>query len=105
MLDADLATIFGVTTKRFDEQVKRNHDCFPADFMFQLTVEEIANLKSQLATSSDGWGGRRALPYVFTKHGAVMPPVLARQPRFYGATCNGSILAFSPHANRRLTHL
>lgn len=72
MLDADLAVLFGVTTKRLNEQVKRNRDRFPADFMFQLTSEERANLKSHFATSSSNWGGRRALPYVFTEHGAVM---------------------------------
>ena len=71
MLDTDLAVIYGTTTKRLNEQVKRNRDRFPEDFMFQLTKEEWENLKSQIATSSQ-WGGRRTLPFAFTEHGAVM---------------------------------
>ncbi len=57
MLDEDLAEMYGVETKRLNEQVKRNIDRFPSDFMFQLTEEEYSNLRSQFATSS--WGGRR----------------------------------------------
>lgn len=72
MLDADLAALYGVSTGRLNEQVKRNRNRFPADFMFRLTAEEAAHLKSQFATSSGGWGGRRKLPNVFTEHGAVM---------------------------------
>ena len=73
MLDSDLAEIYGVTTKRFNEQVKRNIKRFPEDFMFQLTAEEFENLRSQIATSSSiTYGGRRYLPYVFTEHGALM---------------------------------
>ena len=53
-----------------NEQVKRNADRFPVDFMFQLTPQEFADLKSQFATSS--WGGRRKLPFAFTEHGAIM---------------------------------
>ena len=67
MLDSDLSELYGVETKRLNEQVKRNIDRFPEDFMFQLTEAEFENLKSQIATSS--WGGRRTLPYVFTEHG------------------------------------
>jgi hypothetical protein len=70
MLDADLAELYEVETKRLNEQVKRNEARFPADFMFQLTKEEFANLKSQNATSS--WGGRRTPPYAFTEHGVLM---------------------------------
>lgn len=70
MLDSDLAELYGVETKRLNEQVKRNIDRFPEDFMFQLTEAEFENLKSQIATSS--WGGRRTLPYVFTEHGVLM---------------------------------
>ena len=70
MLDSDLAELFGVPVKRLNEQVKRNIKRFPNDFMFQLTKEEFAILKSQIATSS--WGGKRKLPFVFTEHGAVM---------------------------------
>ena len=72
MLDEDLAVLYGVETKRLNEQVKRNNDRFPADFMFQLTKEEFENLKSQFATSSLEWGGRRKLPYVFTEQGVAM---------------------------------
>lgn len=70
MLDADLAELYEVETRRLNEQVSRNKERFPEDFMFQLTAEEFANLKSQFATSS--WGGRRKLPYAFTEHGALM---------------------------------
>lgn len=70
MLDSDLAEMYGVETKRLNEQVKRSLDRFPEDFMFQLTPEEWENLKSQIATSS--WGGRRTLPYVFTEQGVAM---------------------------------
>jgi len=70
MLDSDLAELYEVDTKRINEQVKRNPERFPADFMFQLTQEEWENLKSQNATSS--WGGRRKLPYAFTEHGVLM---------------------------------
>jgi hypothetical protein len=71
MLDFDLAMIYGVTTKRLNEQLKRNRLRFPADFAFQLTVQEFRTLKSQIATSSSH-GGKRKLPWVFTEHGALM---------------------------------
>ncbi len=71
ILDSDLATLYGVETRRLNEQVRRNIDKFPGDFMFQLTKEEFENLKSQFATSSSTWGGRRKLPLVFTEHGAL----------------------------------
>jgi len=70
MLDSDLAELYGVETKRLNEQVGRNRDRFPEDFMFQLNDEEWLNLKSKFATSS--WGGRRKLPFVFTEHGILM---------------------------------
>jgi len=79
MLDADLAELYGVETRRLNEQVSRNSERFPEDFMFQLTAEEFANLKSQFATSS--WGGRRKLPYVFTEHGAIMAASVLNSPR------------------------
>ena len=72
ILDADLAKLYGVTTTRLNEQVRRNRKRFPDDFMFQLTKEEFKNLKSHFATSSSGWGGRRKLPLAFTEHGAIM---------------------------------
>jgi hypothetical protein len=70
MLDSDIAELYQVETKRLNEQVKRNLDRFPESFMFQLTKEEWADLKSQNATSS--WGGRRSEPFVFTEHGILM---------------------------------
>ena len=82
VLDMELARIYGVTTKVFNQAVKRNKRKFPADFMFRLTLEEYENLRSQIVTSrfTPNWsqivtgshGGRRYLPYVFTEHGAVM---------------------------------
>ena len=70
ILDSDLAKIYGVPTFRFNEAIKRNRHRFPADFMFQLTRQEFDSLKSQIAISKTGRGGRRTLPYVFTEHGA-----------------------------------
>lgn len=73
MLDSDLAELYDVDTKRLNEQVKRNSERFPEDFMFQLKEHEWNDLKSQFATSSSGsHGGRRTLPYVFTEHGVLM---------------------------------
>src|SRR6266545_4620909 len=80
ILDAELAKLYGVTAKRLNEQVRRNRERFPEDFMFQLTKEEFAelkseidasNLRSQIATSRSH-GGRRYLPHAFTEHGAIM---------------------------------
>ncbi len=70
LLDSDLAELYEVETRVFNQAVKRNLSRFPADFMFQLTQEEFANLTSQSVTSS--WGGRRKLPLAFTEHGAIM---------------------------------
>jgi hypothetical protein len=70
IMDEDLAELYQVETKRLNEQVKRNMQRFPEDFMFQLTEQEFANLKSQIATSS--WGGRRKFPYAFTEQGVAM---------------------------------
>jgi hypothetical protein len=98
ILDADLAELYGVPTKRLNEQVKRNADRFPDDFMFQLTAPELDNLKSQIATSSletpqkqgiaPNWsqiatashGGRRKLPFAFTEHGAIMAATVLYSP-------------------------
>jgi hypothetical protein len=81
MLDADLAELYGVPTKRFNEQVKRNLGRFPSDFMFQLTAEEFTNLRSQIATSNAGHGGRRYAPYAFTEHGAIMAATILNSQR------------------------
>jgi len=70
MLDDDLAALYQVETRRLNEQVKRNIDRFPEDFMFQLNENEWENLKSQNAISS--WGGRRKLPHAFAEHGVLM---------------------------------
>jgi len=72
MLDEDLAELYQVTAKRLNEQVKRNIERFPDDFMFQLTEKEYENLRSQIATSSSEHGGRRYAPYVFTEQGLYM---------------------------------
>jgi len=97
VLDADLARLYGVDTKRFNEAFKRNRDRFPADFAFQLTAEEFAELRSQIATSSSqpadslednrsqfatgSHGGRRYLPWAFTEHGALMAANILRSAR------------------------
>lgn len=72
MLDSDLAELYGVETKRLNEQIRRNLDRFPEDFMFQLTASEWQSLRSQIATSKIGRGGRTYLPNVFTEHGVLM---------------------------------
>jgi len=79
MLDADLAHIYGVEVKRLNEAVKRNADKFPPRFMFQLTKEELDILRSQIATSN-GRGGRRYLPYVFTEYGVIMLSSVLNSP-------------------------
>ncbi len=67
MLDRDLAELYEVDTRRLNEQVKRNSDRFPDDFMFQLTKEELENWMSQIATSNKEIMGLRKMPYVFTE--------------------------------------
>ncbi len=81
IVDADLAALYDVPTKRFNEAVKRNLAKFPADFMFVLTDEEFATLRSQSATSNSKRGGRRYAPRVFTEHGALMAAMLLNSPR------------------------
>ncbi len=80
MLDSDLAALYGVTTSRLNEQVKRNRHRFPPDFMFQLTRQDVTNLISQFATSSSRHGGRHKSPYAFTEHGAVMLASVLNSP-------------------------
>ncbi len=79
ILDEDLAALYGVPTKRLNEQMKRNRERFPADFVFQLSKEEFVNLKSHFATAS--WGGRRSPPYAFTEHGALMAANVLKSQR------------------------
>ena len=80
MLDSDLAQLYGVTTARLNQQVQRNLERFPNDFMFQMTKQEFEDLILRTATSKGGRGGRRKLPYVFTEHGAVMLASVLNSP-------------------------
>jgi hypothetical protein len=100
ILDADLAELYGVPTKRLNEQVKRNAGRFPQDFMFRLTTRELKNLKSQFATSSvevaqmeglvPNWSqfatsskrhrGAAYRPFAFTEHGAIMAATVLNSP-------------------------
>ncbi len=70
MLNRDLAGLYGVETSNLKRQVNRNKDRFPKDFLFELTKEEVKNLRCQIGTSS--WGGSRYLPYAFTRDGILM---------------------------------
>ena len=72
MIDSDLADLYQVLTKNLNLAVRRNLDRFPEDFMFQLTAEEAESLRLQIATSNEGRGGRRYLPYAFTEQGVAM---------------------------------
>jgi hypothetical protein len=95
LLDTELAALYEVSTKRFNEQVRRNHQRFPADFMFQLTAAELAALRSQIAISNapaalrsqiatlKGGRGqhRKYLPYAFTEHGAIMAASILNSSR------------------------
>jgi len=85
LLDADLAVLYGVTTKRLNEQVRRNAGRFPSDFVFKLANQDVTNLRSQFATSSSRplprWGGRRYAPLAFTEHGALMAASVLNTPR------------------------
>ncbi len=78
---AGLADLYGVETKRLVQQVKRNLKRFPEDFMLQLTKAETEALRSQIATSNDGRGGRRYAPYVFTEQGVAMLSGVLRSDR------------------------
>ena len=81
ILDTDLAELYGVTVKRLNEQVKRNRGRFPGDFLFQVSAGEQKALRSQIATSNSGQGGRRYLPYAFTEHGAIMAATVLNSER------------------------
>ncbi len=81
ILDRDLAAIYGVSTGRLNEAVKRNADRFPEDFMLRLTQAEHAALISQIAISKPGRGGRRKLPWAFTEHGAIQAANVLNSPR------------------------
>jgi ORF6N domain len=82
ILDTDLAALYGVETKRFNEAVKRNLSRFPTDFMFQVEAAEYESLRSQFATLNPGRGQhRKYLPYAFTEHGAIMAASVLNSPR------------------------
>ena len=88
LLDTDLAALYEVTTKRFNEQVRRNLERFPGDFMFQLTEDEWESLRSQFATLNAGRGQhRKYLPYAFTEHGAIMAATILNSPRATEVRC------------------
>src|SRR5271170_856431 len=81
ILDLDIAQLYGVPVKRLNEQVKRNQERFPSDFMFQLTGKEHDALRSQFATSKKSRGGRRFTPYALTEHGAIMAATVLNSKR------------------------
>ena len=81
LLDSDLAELYGVTTKALKQSVERNIERFPDDFSYTLTREELAILRSQIVTSSSGYGGARYLPRVFTEHGIAMLSSVLRSPK------------------------
>ena len=81
ILDADLALLYGVQTRRLNEQIRRNLKRFPPEFLFRLTNQELVSLMSQFATSKAGRGGRRKAPYVFTEHGAIMAAMVLHSSR------------------------
>lgn len=80
ILDADLAQVYGVPTKRLNEAMRRNAEKFPEDFAFNVDFQEVANMRSQFATSSLH-GGRRYRPWVFTEHGAIMAANVLNSPQ------------------------
>jgi ORF6N domain len=81
ILDVDLAELYGVTVKRLNQQVTRNQERFPTDFMFQLNSKEHKALRLQIATSNKGRGGRRYPPHAFTEHGAIMAATVLNSER------------------------
>lgn len=82
LLDSDLASLYGATTKHFNQQVRRNAARFPPDFMFQLTDQELESLRLQNATLERGRGKHRKYrPYVFTEHGAIMAATILNSAR------------------------
>ena len=80
VLDSDLAAIYGVSTGNFNKAIRRNRERFPTDFCFKVDVQELANLKFQIGTSSSH-GGRRKPAWAFTEHGAIMAATLLNSPR------------------------
>jgi hypothetical protein len=81
LIDYDLAALYAVEVRALNQAVKRNKKRFPSDFIFQLTVKENEELKSQTVTSKSSRGGRRHLPYAFTEHGVIMAASVLNSPR------------------------
>jgi phage regulator Rha-like protein len=81
ILDADIAELYGVPVKVLNQQIKRNRERFPSDFVFQLTAKEHELLRSQIVTSNKTRGGRRYTPYAFTEHGAIMAATVLNSER------------------------
>ena len=82
LLDSDLAALYGVTTKRLNQQVRRNANRFPADFILELSNQELVALRSQIATLKPGRGAhRKYAPLAFTEHGAIMAATILNSPR------------------------
>ena len=81
ILDAHIAELYGVPVKVLNQQVKRNRERFPEDFVFQLTAKEHELLRSQIVTSKKSRGGRRYRPYAFTEHGAIMAATVLNSER------------------------
>src|SRR5215467_8719235 len=81
IIDSELAALYGVEVRHLNQQIKRNIDRFPVDYMFRLSQKEVAILRSQFVISSEGHGGRRYLPSVFTEHGAIMAATVLNSKR------------------------
>jgi hypothetical protein len=81
ILDIDIAELYGVPVRQLNQQMKRNRERFPSDFVFQLTAKEHKILRSQIVISRQPHGGRRYLPYAFTEHGAIMAATILSSPR------------------------
>jgi ORF6N domain-containing protein len=96
ILDTALAELYDIPVKRLNQQVQRNRDRFPSDFMFQLSAREYKSLRLQFATSNKGRGGRRFAPFAFTEHGAIMAATVLNSSR---------AVAMSVHVVRAFVHL
>jgi len=81
ILDTDLAELYGVPVRQLNQQIKRNKERFPSDFVFQLTIKELTVLRSQIVISKIQRGGRRYLPHAFTEHGAIMAATVLNSER------------------------
>lgn len=106
MLDSDLAELYGVPTKRLNEQVRRNAQRFPADFMFALDQAEWETLRSQFATLNAGRGQhRKYLPYAFTEHGAIMAATVLNSSRAVEVSIYVVVILSAVHLRERAATL